>query len=136
MNDNVTNPGPGGETPLDTRRWPEDYTPHDPRARAARDWYGPAFGADLAQLPAGELRPLLAEAITHVRLLLDAEYEADMAEDADLAETHVTMWGDAVIRGEDVLTVNEALEIAAGVSGDADHVAKFRALASRLQVTP
>lgn len=115
--------------------WPEGFEPHDPRARAAHPWYAAAEGLDLDALPEGELRRLLAEAIGHVRQLLDSSDEADRAEDRDLPGTHLTMDGEAVIRGEDVLTVLAALADGAwwqAQHGDPGNAARYRALARSL----
>lgn len=85
--------------------------PTDPRGIDGHAWFNEVDALDLATLPPEELRRLLAEAIEHVRRLLESSDEADRYETAHEREgTHLTTDGTAaVIRGEDLLTVIAAL---------------------------
>jgi hypothetical protein len=118
--------------------WPEGFQPHDPRGIAGHAWYAGAEDLDLAALPPEELRRLLGEAIDHVRQLLDGSDEADRYENAHEQDgTHVTTDGTAaVIRGEDLGTVREALEGAAmwatETAGSLQQVARYQAIARAL----
>jgi hypothetical protein len=62
------------------RGWPEGFQPHDPRGVAGAAWYEATSSYDLDGLPEPAVRHLLAEAIEHVRLLLDSSHEADLFE--------------------------------------------------------
>src|SRR6266851_416943 len=101
MNDRIppepANPGTGR-----SRYWPAGFRPHDRRAIAAHAWYQACDAAGLAEKPPEELRQslakmapeelrrLLAEAIDHVRQLLDVSDEADRYEqDHEREGTHV-----------------------------------------------
>ena len=101
-------------------------------------WFDQADRLDLAALQPEELRRLLAEAMEHVRRLLESSDEADTHEAACEREgTHLTVDGmAAVIRGEDLGTVREALESAtmwaAETAGSLQQVAKYRAIARAL----
>jgi hypothetical protein len=71
--------------------------------------------------------------------MLDLADEADSYEDQYEQEgTHLTPDGEAaVIRGDDLLTVREALDAAALLDeAPVEQLAKFRAVAHALDVTP
>jgi hypothetical protein len=71
----------------------EAFQPHDPRGIAGRAWYEAAAALDPVRLPEASVRRLLAEALEHVRLLLDSSDEADRHEDlmdeAGLGEDYI-----------------------------------------------
>ena len=98
-------------------------TPTDPRGIAAHAWFDQADRLDLATLPPEDLRRLLAEAMEHVRQLLESSDEADRYELAhEQPGTHLTTDGEAaVIRGEDLLTVIGALADGAAWAEDTGH---------------
>jgi hypothetical protein len=61
--------------------WAEGFQPHDSRGIAGHAWYEAAEDLDVATLPEADARRLLAEAINHVRQLLDSSDDADRYED-------------------------------------------------------
>jgi hypothetical protein len=71
----------------------EGFQPHDPRGIAGHAWYEATAALDPARLPGASVRRLLAEALEHVRLLLDSSDEAGMHEDfmdeAGLGDEHI-----------------------------------------------
>lgn len=107
-------------------------------AKWARPWFRWAEGLDLSSLTADELRELLAEGIQHVYHLLESADSADRYEaEREREGTHLTPAGTAaIIRGEDLLTIHEALDAAIlwalDAGGSSQQVAKYKAIAHAL----
>lgn len=112
--------------------------PTDPRGVDGHAWFDRANRLDLATLSPEELHQLLAEALEHVRHLLESSDEADRYEAAHEKDgTHLTTDGmAAVIRGADLITVIGALPDAAAWaehSGRRDLAEQYRGISRALE---
>jgi hypothetical protein len=104
----------------------------DSRGLEAYEWYEAVEDLDLAAVVPEDLRRLLGEARSHIWQLVQLCAEADSYEAVHERDgTHLNTWGTAaIVRGEDLLTIREALDAAIlwtqDTGGSLEQLAKYR----------